>query len=246
MATARHETEPDESFWIDQAMAAFQEALKLVDARTAPGFYGVVLHDIAETYEKKGDSQQAIAKYQESVEYKRMGDSPEDLATTLLAFGDLLIDSGDLTKARSILDEAKPILTKEARAVRIHRLAGAYESLGQQGQEDAYAEALEAYQAALGLVDGDADPGSYATVLRDIGDVYQAQGRLAESAAMYEDAARHIRGRSDLQRTLASILVDLGRVRRMMPGPSWEESTDSEESIELETDRLEHTAGAHE
>jgi tetratricopeptide (TPR) repeat protein len=234
MATTAHEPEAGESFWIDQAMAAFQEALGLVDAKTTPGFYGVVLHDIAYTYQKKGDIQQAIAKYQESVEYKRMGDSPEDLATTLLAFADLLIDSGDLTKARSILDEAKPILAKEGSAVRIHKLGAAYESLGQEGQGDAYAEALEVYQAALGLVDADADLGSYATVLRDIGDVYQAQGRLAESVAIYEDAAEHIRGRPDMQRTLASILVDLGRVRRRMPGSSPEEPGDSEESTDPE------------
>lgn len=236
MATTGHETESPESLWIDQALAAFQEALGLVDARTTPGFYGVVLHDIADTYEKKGDIQQAIAKYQESVEYKRMGDSPEDLATTLLAFADLLSESGDLTKARSILDEAKPILAKEARAARIHRLGAAYENLGQEGQEDAYAEALEAYQAVVGLVDADTDPGSYATVLRDIGDVYQAQGRLAESAAMYKDAAEHARGRPDLQRTLASILVDLGRVRRRMSGPSREEPLDSEETTDPESE----------
>ena len=236
MTTAGHEPESRESFWIDQALAAFQEALGLVDASTTPGFYGVVLHDIADTYEKKGDIQQAITKYQESVEYKRMSDGPEDLATTLLAFGDLLIESGNLTKARSILDEAKPILAKEAHAVRIHRLGTAYESLGQEGQRDAYAEALEAYQAALALVDADADPGSYATVLRDIGDVYQAQGSLAESAAAYEDAVEHIRGRPDMQRTLASILVDLGRVRRKMPGPSRKEPSDSEATTDPESE----------
>jgi len=234
MATTRDEAEPSESFWIDQALSAFQEALGLVDARTAPGFYGVVLHDIAETYEKRGDVQQALARYQESVEYKRMGDGPEDLATTLLAFGDLLIESGDLTKARSILDEAKPILEKEARAVRLHRLGSAYESLGQEGQKDAYAEALKIYQATLGLVDADGDPGSYATVLRDIGDVYQAQGRLAESVAAYEDAAGHIRGRPGLERTLASILVDIGRFRRQRANLSREEQEDSEENTEPE------------
>src|SRR5215471_6256505 len=213
MATIDHETEPRENFWVDQAMSAFQEALGLIDVKTSPGFYGVVLHDIASAYEKKGDIQQAIAKYQESVEYKRVGDSPNDLATTLLTFGSLLIDSGDLAKARSILDEAKPILAKEARAVRLHSLGSAYESLGGEGQEDAYAEALEAYQASLGLLDAAADPSSYAAVLRDIGDVYQAQGRLAESAAAYEGAAGHIRGRPDMHRTLASILLDLGRIR---------------------------------
>lgn len=234
MATTGHEPEPRESFWIDQAMDAFQEALGLVDSKTSPAFYGVVLHDIADAYVKKGDIQQALAKYQESVEYKRLGDSPEDLATTLLVFGDLLIDSGDLAKARSILDEAKPILAKEARAVRLHRLGSVYETLGGEGQEDAYAEALKAYQAALELVDAEADPGSYATVLRDIGDVYQAQGRLTESAAAYQDAAKHIRERPDLQRTLASILLDLGRVRRRMSDLGREESADGEEDSEPE------------
>jgi len=121
-----------------------------------------------------------------------------------------------------------------ARAVRIHSLGNGYESLGGEGQEDAYAEALEAYQAALGLIDADADPGSYGTVLRDIGDVYQGQGRLAESAAAYEDAVQHVRGHPELQRTLASILIDLGRARRRMAEMRREESRDGEENTEPE------------
>jgi tetratricopeptide (TPR) repeat protein len=236
MATTGHEAEPQESFWADQAMASFEEALGLIDAETSPGLYGVVLHDIADTHEKKGDIKQAIEKYQESVEYKRKGSTPGDFATTLLAFGNLLIDSGDLAKARSILDEAKPLLEKEAHANRLHKLGVAYESLGEEGQEDAYAEALKVYQATLGLVDADADPGSYATVLRDIADVYQAQGFLAESAAIYEDAAGRLRGRPDMQGTLASILIDLGRVRRRMPGPSQGEPSDSEETTDPESE----------
>jgi tetratricopeptide (TPR) repeat protein len=222
---------------LNQAQSAFQEALALIDRDQEPGSYGVVLHDIAVVHKAKGDLQKATASYREAVQYKLRADNPSDLATTLLDYGDLLIDCAELTEARTVLDQTKEMLAKEAeaikpeqRAVHFRNLGLAYERLAEEGQDDAYVAAFNAYQATLSLIDADTDPGSYATVLRDIGDVQKAQGHLAQAVAAYEAASEHMRRLQAAQRSLASILIDLGRARRRLGMQEGLRSTEVERS----------------
>lgn len=226
MTTPDHNAEEQQASVLDQAMAAFQEALGLLDPENEPGTYGVVLHDIADVYKAMGEDLKAIDTYQEAVQYKQRGNDPGDLATTLAALGDLLIDRGELTQARTVLDEAKRALSQESTvdAVSLHSLGQAYERLGRMGSQDAYAEALTVYNLALRLLDADTDPGSYATVMRDVGDVHKAQGRLNEAVAAYEQAVEHMRRRPGAQRHVASLLIALGRARRRM---GWVEDASS-------------------
>jgi len=247
VTTPSHDIAPQGSSSFDQALTAFQEALGLVDGENEPGFYGVVLHDIADAYKAKGEDQEALARYRESVKYKRLADNPADLATTLRALGDALIDCDELTEARITLDQIKELLAKEIdnmerarRAVRFHSLGRGYERLGARAQEGAYAEALDAYQIALELVDAAADPGSYATVLRDIGDVHKARGFLTEAIVAYETAVEHMRRRPDAQRSLAAILVDLGRVRRRVGALESQPQADNGEDQQSEPTTEDH------
>jgi tetratricopeptide (TPR) repeat protein len=212
---------PQESSWFDQALAAFQEALGLIDREKEPGVYGVVLHDIAEVHTAAGDLQEAAASYRDAVKYKLLADDPGGLAATLVALGTCLIRSDEPTEARTILDEAKELLATEAgkmerrvRAIRFQELGRAYEELGGRNQEGAYGEALTAYTAALDLVDAETDPGFCGTLLQDIGDVHTADGRLSEAVVAYEKAIEHLRGAEDARARLPSALVSLGRVRR--------------------------------
>jgi tetratricopeptide (TPR) repeat protein len=220
VTTQSHETDPQMVSSLDQALTAFHEALELIDPAESPGFYGVVLHDIAEAHKTRGDVREATERYRESVKHKLLAENSIDLCRTLIAFGDFLVDRSELTEARTILDQARDLLAKEAasrpRAVLIHRLGQVYEQLGNEDQEGAYTEAIKAYELALGLVDATTDPGSYATVLRDIGDVHKAEGRLADSVVAYEKAVEHMRRQPDAQQSVARLLVDLGRVLRQM------------------------------
>jgi tetratricopeptide (TPR) repeat protein len=204
-----------EPSWFDQALAAFQEALELVDREKDPGLYGMVLHEIA------GDLQAAAASYRDAAKYKRLVDDPGDLAPTLVALGTCLIQADEPTEARSTLDQAKELLSKEGskierrlRAIRLQELGRAYEELGGRKQPGAYGEALTAYTAALELVDVETDPGFYGTVLQDIGDVHTAEGRLSEAVVAYEKAVEHMRRAEDASERLPLALVSLGRVRR--------------------------------
>src|SRR5215218_11166308 len=214
---------PQEPSWFDQALAAFQEALELVDREKDPGLYGMVLHEIADVETAAGDLQAAAASYRDAAKYKRLVGDPGDLAPTLVALGTCLIHADEPTEARSTLDQAKELLSKEGskierhlRAIRLQELGRAYEELGSRKQPGAYGEALAAYTAALGLVDADTDPGFYGTVLQDIGDVHRADGRLREAVAAYEKAVECLRGAEDARGRLPSVLVSLGRARRRM------------------------------
>jgi tetratricopeptide (TPR) repeat protein len=212
---------PQESSWFDQALAAFQEALELVDREKAPGLFGMVLHEIADVHTATGDLQAAAASYRDAVKYKRLVGDPAELAPTLVALGTCLIHADEPTEARSTLDQAKELLSKEGskierrlQATRLQELGRAYEELAGRKQPRAYGEALTAYTAALELVDAETDPGFYGTVLQDIGDVHAAEGRLSEAVVAYEEAVEHLRRAEDSSERLPLALVNLGRVRR--------------------------------
>jgi tetratricopeptide (TPR) repeat protein len=204
---------------LDRALASFTEALTLVDRDQSPGFYGVILHDIAATHAAKGDREQAAAAYRESVMYKRnrLPDEPGDLATTLEAFCSFLIDTGGLAEARTILDQLNELLSQIPEGERVYHVVGvgrAYERLANRGQKDAYPEALKNYKDALQLLNPDTDPGSYASVLNDMGDVYSAQGELDNACAAYEQTVDHIRRVPGATDDLAAALLRLGRIQR--------------------------------
>jgi len=218
--TRTHSTQSPDTLWLDRAMTAFQEALGLLDPEKDPGFYGVVLHDMAYVHKAKGNHDKAIETFRGSVNCKQRAGDPADLATTLIAFTGLLIDYDELTEARTTLDQLKKLLLEEnagdveprQRAVAVGRMGALYERLGDEGQEDGYTEALGAYESALKLVDADTDPESYATLLRYTGDVHVAQGQPRKAVTAYEEAVEHMR-RSSSQREQASILFALGRAR---------------------------------
>ena len=214
---------PQELAWFDQALAAFQEALELVDREKDPGLYGMVLHEIAEVHTAAGDLQAAAASYRDAAKYKRLVGDPGDLAPTLIALGTCLVHADEPTEARSTLDQAKELLSKEGsrierrlRAIRLQELGRAYEELGGRKQPGAYGEALTAYTAALELVDAETDAGFYGGVLLDIGDVRSAEGRLSEAVVAYEKAVEYLRRAEDASERLPLALVSLGRVRRRL------------------------------
>lgn len=201
---------------IGQAVAHFQEALTLVDRDNEPGFYGVILHDLAAAARVSGDLQRAVSEYREAIAYKsrRVPSDPADLAITMESYSDALIESGDLMEARNVLVQLKELLPqiedRARRAVRLHTLGRGFEVLGDEGQEDGYDEALNAYKGALDLVDADADPGSYATVLKDLGDVYKTRDKMQAAYTHYSLAVEYMRRLPEEKRRLASMLRDLG------------------------------------
>ncbi len=215
-------TDHDTKSGIEQALAHFKEALSLIDPDEDPGYYGVILHDIAVTNQAMGNLPEAAEAYQQAVIYKRkrLPDSPADLATTMEVYCDFLVECGDLAEARIILAQLKDLLPQvqepERRAVHLHTMGKGFESLGARGQEDAYTEALAAYKEALPLINPDADPGSSATVLNDIGDIYQLQGKLEEACTAYKQAVDYMRLVPEKKKTLAYMLVDLGRIERRL------------------------------
>src|SRR4029450_12691486 len=207
--------------WSEQALAAFQEALELVDPDKGPGLYGTILHEIADVQTAAGDLQAPAPSYRDAAKYKRMVGDPGDLAPTLVALGTCLIRADEPTEARSTLDQAKELLSKEGskierrlRAIRLQELGRAYEELGGRKQPGAYEEALTAYTAALELVDAETAPGFFGTVLQDIGDVHTAEGHLSEAVDAYERAVEHLRRAEDATERLPLALVSLGRGRR--------------------------------
>jgi tetratricopeptide (TPR) repeat protein len=202
-----------------EALQAYTKAAELVSHDKDPGFYGVIMHDIGDTQLASGNVREAATAYREAAVYKRKRVPAQagDLAATLLALVDCLMETGELADARTVLDELTDIVGQIAepahRAVRLRHIGASFKQLAEAGQADAYPSALNAYTDALLLVDAAADPGTYATVLNETGGIFKAQGRYEQARDAYERAVEHMRRNPDGKYQLASMLVDLGRMR---------------------------------
>ncbi|HWX43799.1 MAG TPA: tetratricopeptide repeat protein [Solirubrobacteraceae bacterium] len=71
---------------------------------------GVTLHDIADVHRALGKADEAIALYGRAVRHKRLADQPSDLATTLLALGQVLEERGDEEAALRVYEERLGVL----------------------------------------------------------------------------------------------------------------------------------------
>lgn len=209
-------------FHLDQALVAFAEAVELTDGDERPGTYGVILHDIAEVHEIAGRVDDALDHYRRAAAFKRRGDNPADLGITLADLASCLIDHGDLCEALTILDEASEVLSRpgvdlstRSRATRIYELGRLYERLGGRDEDVGYERALSSYRWALELVNRNAEPRSYGAVLRSIGDVQRAQGRLLEATESFSSAVAVFRACCD-PISLVSVLIALGRAHRKL------------------------------
>lgn len=212
-----------EPLWFEEAVSCFQEARQLIDPEKEPGYYGVILHDIAATYEAAEDLGAAIQAYQEAALYKRKRVPPSagDLATTLQALAACLATCGEFSEAITWLDEADQLraqtkVDNEERAVSLHSLAVTYQRIGDGGLPAAYDRAVNALDRALNLLDCEKDPGSCAAVQDRIGDIRQSQGSLREAQAAYKEAVRYMRQVPHEKDNLAAMLIDLGRVNRQL------------------------------
>ncbi|MFE0175315.1 tetratricopeptide repeat protein [Streptomyces sp. NPDC059002] len=214
------ETSQPRPAWFEQALACFHEARDLTNPEDSPGVYGVILHDIADTYRDARDLKEAVEHFRQAVSYKRRADNPSDLATTMTALANTLVSMGEPVEARDVLERlvalASSITDVERRGAVLHNVGLTYEELGNLGIEGAYEESVAAYRTVLTLIDGEADPGWYATVLKDIGDAYEAQDLLEEAHSSYEDAVRYTRRIEGTPTSLITVLIALGRISRRL------------------------------
>nr|WP_237527675.1 MULTISPECIES: tetratricopeptide repeat protein [unclassified Streptomyces] len=205
---------------LEQALACFNEARGLTDPEESPGVYGIILHDIADTYRDAHDLKEAVEHFRQAVSYKQQADNPSDLATTMTALANTLVAMGERTEAREVLEQLAAEVPKigdtERRAAVLHNMALTYEELGRMGVERAYADAVSACRAVLALIDGASDPGWYASVLKDMGDVYDAQDMLPQAHAAYEEAVRYTRRIESTSTSLITVLIALGRTSRRL------------------------------
>ncbi|WPO72149.1 tetratricopeptide repeat protein [Streptomyces sp. KN37] len=204
----------------EQALECFREARDLTDPETSPGVYGVILHDIADTYRDAQDFKEAAEHFRQAVSYKERADNPGDLATTMTALANTLASMGEAAEAREVLERLAGQVPKIAdtgrRAAVLHNMGLSHEELGRLGLEGAYADAVAAYQAVLALIDGESDPGWYATVLKDIGDAYASQEMLPQAHASYTEAVRYTRRIGETPASLITVLIALGRTSRRL------------------------------
>jgi tetratricopeptide (TPR) repeat protein/DNA-binding CsgD family transcriptional regulator/MinD-like ATPase involved in chromosome partitioning or flagellar assembly len=172
-----------------EALAAYQEALELLDAEADPRFYGVVLHDIADVLRAQGDLDESVSIYRQAMEYKRRGDaSARDQAATLDALGRAYEDRRANQEALAAYQEALELLDAEGDprfyGAVLHDIA---DVLRAQGDLE---EAARLYQRAVDHKRrGDVSSDDIAWTLLSLAEVEQELGRRGEAVRAGTEAA---------------------------------------------------------
>ena len=151
----------EESERYTEARTVYRQAQDLIDVEDTPQFYGVVLHGLGNCYAyMKEDLAQALAYYRQAQQYftgtVSMVISMEAQAYVLLEMGQAKETLETCWQALQIL-QAIPAPSESARMARIHDFRGRIYEQERQG----YAEALDAYQQTLNLIDGEHEPQFY-------------------------------------------------------------------------------------
>jgi tetratricopeptide (TPR) repeat protein len=174
-----------------EAIAAFEEAIKLFEETPPTGIYALTLANLAATYSYVGESERALPLHLEALELKReifgtthfeVGFSVNNLAMLYWANGDYAAAEPYFLEAYQIFyDEFGP--THGNTAVVMHGVGLSYESVGN------YVEAERWYSEALPIVESVFGTNSqrYMTFNNSLAEIRYIRGDMAGAAALFRE-----------------------------------------------------------
>ncbi len=193
----------DQSGDYNEALDVLNESLELLRALEQPelGIEGTVLHDIADVRRKQGEIEEAIERYREAVECRRVesqGGASYDMVAPLQALGRTLEENEDFEAAIVTHTEQLELLRSlsepqvQLEGIALHDIADARQALGETKQ------AILLYREALGLKRKADDPSH-----RDsIASTLQALGRALERSEDYTAALEAYQEQLEILRSL--------------------------------------------
>ncbi|MGF2012826.1 CHAT domain-containing protein [Nostoc sp. DedVER01b] len=192
-----------------QAIAKYQEALKLWQQVDDKHWEAATLVGIGAVYDLLGENQEALKYYNQALPILRAVGNREGEAGILVCIGGVYNNLGENQEALKYYNQALPIHRavgdKGGEASTLSNIGLVYDSLGEKQ------EALKYYNQALPIRRAVGDKGGEATTLSNIGLVYNSSGEKQEALKYLNQALPILRAVGD-RRGEASTLSNIGLV----------------------------------
>jgi tetratricopeptide (TPR) repeat protein len=190
-----------------EAIAAWEEALKIMQRLGYVQNQGVLLSNIGAAYERLGQLQRSLTYYDKALKIARQAGNVVGQAQTLTNIGNTYIDQGRYTEALDFFNKALAIMRqlgeKQAQAVILNSIGTVYQSQGN------YTKAMESFQQALTLSRAVRDRQHEGVVLSNIAGAYQLLGQYAR-ALDYNNQALAIAHEVEDPDSVARIFGNIG------------------------------------
>jgi CHAT domain-containing protein/Tfp pilus assembly protein PilF len=169
-----------------QAIAKWQEALKLWQQVDAKSWEANTLYNIGHIYDSLGEKQEALKYYNQALPILRAVGYKVEEAGTLNNIGSVYNSLGEKQEALKYYNQALPIFRavgyKAGEATTINNIGIVYSSLGEKQQ------ALKYYNQALPILRAVGDRRVEAITLNNIGSVYSSLGEKQQALKYYNQA----------------------------------------------------------
>jgi CHAT domain-containing protein/Flp pilus assembly protein TadD len=169
-----------------QALAKWEEALKLYRVVGDKKGQAVTLVGIGRIYDDLGEKQKALEYYNQALPLKRAVSDRAGVATTLNNIGTVYNDLGEKQKALEYYNQALPlrreVSDKAGVATTLNNIGTVYNDLGEKQK------ALEYYNQSLPLMREVGDKTGIAITLNNIGSVYDDLGEKQKALEYYNQS----------------------------------------------------------
>ncbi|MDZ8236822.1 MAG: tetratricopeptide repeat protein [Nostoc sp. ChiQUE01a] len=201
---------------VDQALNYYQQALNLCPAEDEREL-GSIYHYLGILKVDKGEVEQALALYNQSLEInERIGDV-QTKPSTLNCLASIYADKGEVDQAIALYNQSLDINERignvQGKAATLHCLGHIYDNKGEVDQAIAlYNQSLEINERIGGSVQGKA------ATLNNLGRIYANKGEVDEAIALYNQSLEinerigSVQGKATTLHELAMIYTNKGEV----------------------------------
>ncbi|MDF5709237.1 MAG: tetratricopeptide repeat protein, partial [Nostoc sp. S4] len=170
---------------VEQAQQYYQQALEFC-LETDETQKAAIIANLAGIYGNKGEADEAIALYNQSLEiFERIGDV-QGKAATLNNLGYIYANTGEVDEAIALYNQSLEITERigdvQTKAATLHQLAILYAN---KGDVD---EAIALYNQSLEIEEGIDNVQGKAVTLQELGRIYANKGEVDEAIALYNQS----------------------------------------------------------
>ncbi|MBN3869410.1 MAG: tetratricopeptide repeat protein [Nostoc sp. JL33] len=200
---------------VDRALNYYEQALNLCPAEDEREL-ALIYNHFGILKASKGEVEQAITLYNQSLEItERIGDV-QGKAVTLHQLGMIYANKGEVEQAITLYNQSLEIFERigyvQGKAVALHQLGMIYANKGEVEQAiTLYNQSLEIFER-IGYVQGKA------VALHQLGMIYANKGEVEQAIALYNQSLEifecigHVQTKARMLHNLASIYADKGEV----------------------------------
>jgi tetratricopeptide (TPR) repeat protein len=201
----------------DKAKGLLKEALLLTENQEKlENWQASIAHELAIVYNDQGETETAIALYQQSLELKEKIGNVQGKAATLHCLAMIYANQGEIDQAITLFQQSIEITEKigdvQGKAATLHNLADIYAN---QGEID---QAITLFQQSLELKEKIGDVQGKAATLHCLAMIYANQGDIDQAIALYKQSLEtfekigDVQGKAATLHQLAGIYANQGEI----------------------------------